>query len=178
MTALLPVALDLQRLRVAVVGDGPRASRRLGRLAEAGAREVRRLGAGSTIGAFAGIDLVFVADVNPDTARAVAARARAAGALVNVEDLADACDFHSAAVLRRGDLVVGVWTGGRCPMLARVLKDWLDRLLPADFGRVVEALARRRERLRRQGAAPLVLEASAVRAVARLAAPAFRLPPT
>jgi siroheme synthase (precorrin-2 oxidase/ferrochelatase) len=176
MSALLPVALDLARLRVAVVGNGPRAARRLGLLREAGASDIAVLAPDCTLRAFAGFNLVFVAGLNADTSRAVAARARAAGALVNVEDVTDECDFRSAAVVRRGDLAVGIWTGGRCPMLARVLKDWLDRVLPADFGRMVEALARRRDRLRARRAAPLVLEASACRAVARLVSPEFRAP--
>jgi hypothetical protein len=41
---------------------------------------------------------------------------------------------------------------------------------------MVEALARRRDRLRARRAAPLVLEASACRAVARLVSPEFRAP--
>ncbi|MCC6664157.1 MAG: hypothetical protein IT375_10460 [Polyangiaceae bacterium] len=171
MSAHLPVALDLARLRVAVIGDGPRAVRRIGLLGEGGARDVLRLAADSTIRAFAGVNLVFVADLDADTAHAVATRARAAGALVNVEDVTAECDFQSAAVVRRGDLTLGVWTNGTCPILARVLKQWLDRALPADFGRVVEALSRQRDRLRRRRSGNLVLEAAANRAVARLTAP-------
>lgn len=171
MSALLPVALDLARLRIAVVGDGPRIERRLRLLAEGGALDVRRLAPDSTIRAFAGMNLVFVADLNPDTARAVAQRARAAGALVNVEDVTDQCDFRSAAVVRRGHLALGIWTNGACPMLARVLKEWLERVLPADFGRAVDALARRRDRLRHRRSGRLVLEAAATRAVRRLPAP-------
>lgn len=176
MSALLPVALDLARLRVAVVGDGPRAARRIGLLGEGGARDVLRLAADSTIRAFAGVNLVFIADLNEDVAHAVATRARAAGALVNVEDVTADCDFQSAAVVRRGDLALGVWTNGACPMLARVLKQWLDRVLPADFGRVVDALSRQRDRLRRSRSGNLVLEAAATRAIARLPALQFHPP--
>ncbi|MCC7047966.1 MAG: hypothetical protein IT562_14740 [Alphaproteobacteria bacterium] len=176
MSALLPVALDLARLKVAVIGNGPRAARRVGLLREAGAQDIAILAPDSAIRALRGHDLVFIADLDRDAAHAIAARARAAGALVNVEDMTAECDFRSAAVVRRGDLTLGVWTNGTCPMLARVLKQWLDQVLPPDFGRVVEALSRRRDRLRRRRSGNLALQAAATRAVARLPALHFHPP--
>jgi len=178
MTALLPVALDLGRLAVAVIGDGPRAARRAELLRAAGARDLRRFEAPPALDALAGVQLAFVADLPDDAGRALAARLKAAGLLVNLEDVPECCDFQSAGVVRRGDLVLGVWTNARVPMLARVLKDWLDRALPADFGRVVETLARQRDRIRERRAPLLPLEAAARRAVARLPVPQFRLPQT
>lgn len=168
MTGLLPVALDLRRLSVAVIGDGPRVERRLRLLQEAGAARLRRFAAPPAPEALAGVHLVFIADLPRDNAVALVDRLRAAGCLVNVEDVTEACDFQSAAVVRRGDLTLGIWTNARVPMLARVLKEWLERTLPADFGRVVDALARRRDRLRGKRAGTLVLEAAATRAIGRL----------
>jgi len=188
MSALLPVALDLERLSVVLVGNGARAERRLGLLDEAGATRVRvfadapetalsaragdrlrrRLPAAED---FRGADLAFVADPAPGAAKAVAETARQAGALVNVEDATASCDFHSAAVIRRGDLALGITTGGRCPMLVRVLKEWLDRLLPRDLARTVEALADRRRRLKARRAPLAPLEIRASRAVAQLEIP-------
>jgi precorrin-2 dehydrogenase/sirohydrochlorin ferrochelatase len=171
MSALLPVALDLARLKVAVIGDGPRAARRLRLLRESGASDISVLDGATDGRALRGFNLVFIADLDSEPAHAIATRARAAGALVNVEDAPDDCDFQSAAVVRRGDLALGVWTNGRCPMLARVLKGWLDRVLPADFGRIVDALSRQRDRLRHRRSGALVLEAAATKAVERLHAP-------
>lgn len=176
MSGLLPVALDLQRLRIAAIGAGPRIERRVKLLQEAGAIHLRRFAALPDLGEVAGVQLVFVADIEPSIAKAFADRVRAAGALVNVEDVTEACDFQSAGVVRRGDLTLGIWTNARVPMLARVLKDWLERVLPTDFGRVVDALARQRDRLRASGASTLSLEASATRAVGRLDIPDFRVP--
>jgi len=171
MSALLPVALDLTRLAVAVVGDGPRARRRLGLLRDAGAGDLTAFAAAPDDAQLARIDVLFVADLPERAARILAGRARAHGALVNIEDVPAACDFQSAAVVRRGDLAVGVWSGGRCPMLARVLKEWLDRWLPRDFGRVLDRLADERVRLRAQGAGTGALEASANVALHRLRPP-------
>jgi siroheme synthase (precorrin-2 oxidase/ferrochelatase) len=176
MTGLLPVALDLRRLRIAAIGAGPRIARRVKLLAEAGAVDLRRFATLPDLDALAGVQLVFIADVEPGAAKAYAERVRASGALVNVEDVTEACDFQSAGVVCRGDLTLGIWTNARVPMLARVLKDWLERVLPADFGRVVDALSRQRDRLRATGAGTLPLEAAATRAVGRLDTPDFRVP--
>lgn len=189
MSALLPVSLDLSRLSVLLIGNGRRAERRLRLLDEAGAARLRVFSAdpGTELSARAGdrlrrhlpeaedfkdVNLVFVANLEPGEAQAVAERARAHGALVNVEDATGQCDFHSAAVVRRGDLVLGIATGGRCPMLARVLKDWLERLLPLDFATAAEALSSERKRLRAAAAGTAPLEAAVMRAVSRLR-PAF-----
>ena len=80
-----------------------------------------------------------------------------------------------AAVIRRGDLALGITTGGRCPMLARVLKDWLERLLPLDFAQAVEALSATRRRLKARSADNQPLEAAAIRATARFEIPDYRL---
>ncbi len=185
MSALLPVSLDLARLSVVLIGNGTRAERRLrlldetgaGRLsvfsadpvtelsARAGDRLRRRLPTATDLNR---ASIVFIADLNADEARAIADLAREAGALVNVEDVTGACDFHSAAVVRRGDLAIGITTGGRCPMLARVLKQWLERVLPANFAHIVAALSGQRSRLKQDGAGHAPLEATAIRAVVGL----------
>lgn len=173
MSALLPVALDLTRLTVAVIGDGPRAERRVALLREVGARDIRVFNQVPPGRSLDGVAVAFIADLPGRQIEDAADMAHAAGALVNVEDVPADCDFQSAAVVRRGDLAVGVWTNGRCPMLARVLRQFLDRLLPADFGRVLDRLADDRKRLKPAKSGRLVLEAAALRAVARLNAPSL-----
>lgn len=193
MSALLPVSLDLSRLGAVLIGNGARAERRLRLLDEAGAACLRVFSADPSIELsaragdrlrrrlpalrdFAGARLVFIADLPDHEAQGIAAHARDAGALVNVEDVTGACDFHSAAVVRRGDLTLGITTGGRCPMLARVLKEWLERVLPADFARVVAALSGRRRRLKAVGDGQAPLEAASIAVVARLDVPVHGVP--
>jgi precorrin-2 dehydrogenase/sirohydrochlorin ferrochelatase len=95
--------------------------------------------------------VVLVADLPPSLAAALAADARAAGALVNVEDDIALSDVHVPALVRRGDLVLSISTGGRAPGLARLLKGWLEALIDARWGARLEALARRRRRWRATG---------------------------
>jgi len=165
---MLPIALDLTRLRVAVVGRGAAACRRLSLLDQAGARRVsvfsdrpepalaaaagdrlrRRLPEGADL---AGPAVLLVCDLPLGTAGALAAAARASGVLVNVEDVSALCDFHMPAIVRRGDLVLAISTGGKSPGLARALRHWLERLIDARWGERLRGLARRRRQWRARG---------------------------
>ena len=166
---MLPISLDLARLRLVLVGNGAAALRRLRLLDEAGARRLaiyadapepalaaaagarlrRRLPSAAS---FEDADLVFVAGVEPSTADRLAGLARAAKALVNVEDVTSLCDFHSPAAFRRGDLVVAVSTGGRSPGLAARLRRHLETLIGAEWQARLDEIAARRQAWRDAGA--------------------------
>lgn len=166
---MLPVALDLRRMAVALIGNDARALRRLMLLDEAGAdqlavfsahpstalaeaagaRLIRRLPGDRELAGFA---LVFIADLSAEESLALARQARDAGALVNAEDQIPMCDFHSQAVIRRGDLVIAVSTGGRSPALARQIQLYLSALFPSNWAVRVSRAARLRERMRCLGA--------------------------
>lgn len=151
---MLPLALDLSRLPVAVVGRGDIVLKRLRLMDEAGAARVAvhvvdpgpdlAAAAGDRLRPFlpgavdlAGMRLVVIAGLDRAEAEAVAKAARDAGALVNVEDVVDLCDVHLPALVRRGDLTIAVSTAGKSPALARRLRrrletdygpEWVDRL--------------------------------------------------
>jgi precorrin-2 dehydrogenase / sirohydrochlorin ferrochelatase len=144
---MIPVNLDPARLSIAVVGGGERAARRSTLLCEGGATAVPLAAEAD----FAGFDIVYVADLPRDRAAAVAMRARAAGALVNVEDEADLCDFHTPAVVRRGDLTLSIATAGRCPGLAGTLAAYLGRLFDGAWGMRLTLLEAKRRAWRKAG---------------------------
>src|SRR5579863_514150 len=167
---MLPITLDLAHLPVALIGNGAQTCRRLALLDEAGAEHlhvfapdagddlVRR--AGSRLRRrwprpqeISAARLVLIADgIDPDTERDMVALARAAGTLVNVEDKPALSDFHSPALLRRGDLTIAISTGGRSPALARRLRQSLELLFGPEWQRTVEELARLRHLWRATGA--------------------------
>ena len=79
----------------------------------------------------AGAVLCVASAPEPGVRDAVAADARAAGVLVNVMDDVPNCDFAAPAIVRRGDLVLAVGTGGRAPALAsRVRAELGERFGP------------------------------------------------
>lgn len=168
MTApLFPLFVDLRGRRVLVVGGGAVARRKVEALREAGARV--RVGAPAlepTLAAWAaqgaiehapgrfapswldGAWLVIAATDSPAINRAVAAAAEARRLWVNVVDDVDVSAFHVPARVRRGPLQVAVSSGGAAPMLARALRERLERELDPTLGELAALLARHRARLR------------------------------
>jgi precorrin-2 dehydrogenase/sirohydrochlorin ferrochelatase len=123
---LLPITLNPETVRVGLAGAGEGLARRAALLAEAGVAPVSV----SLQDALPPLNVLFVAGLERPAARALAGEARAAGILVNVEDVPELCDFHVPAIVRRGDLVLTASTGGQAPGLARRLREWLA----AQFG--------------------------------------------
>jgi siroheme synthase-like protein len=123
---------------VTVVASGPEAELR--RLEADPAVTVHRRGylAGDLRGAF----LCVAAAAEPGLGAAIAAEARAAGVLVNVMDDVPNCDFAAPAVVRRGDLVVAVGTGGRAPALASRLRAELGERFGPDWTELVDLVGR------------------------------------
>ncbi|MHB1218604.1 MAG: precorrin-2 dehydrogenase/sirohydrochlorin ferrochelatase family protein [Alphaproteobacteria bacterium] len=156
---MLPVALNLARLPVALVGRGERVARRFALLREANpsdlvvysddpefaaaAAERRLPGAVDLVGR----RVVYVVGLDEVESRQIADCARAAGALVNVEDVPALCDFHNPSVLRRGDLSIAVSTAGNNPSLSKLLVKWLKTKIGPEWeGRSVD-LSRYRQYL-------------------------------
>ncbi len=90
------------------------------------------------------IRLLFVAGLPREQAGPLAARARALGVLVNVEDDTALCDFHVPAIVRRGDLLLSISTGGRSPGLARLLREWLANRFGPEWGDYLDHAGRSR----------------------------------
>jgi siroheme synthase-like protein len=78
----------------------------------------------------------------PGVRNAIAADARAAGVLVNVMDDVPNCDFAAPAIVRRGDLVVAVGTGGRAPALASRLRAELSERFGPGWTELLEVVGR------------------------------------
>ncbi|MGH2658105.1 MAG: precorrin-2 dehydrogenase/sirohydrochlorin ferrochelatase family protein, partial [Actinomycetota bacterium] len=77
---------------------------------------------------------------DPRERDAIARAARERGVLVNVMDDVPNCDFAAPAVVRRGELVLAISTGGRSPALARKLREELEERLGAEWEGVLEVL--------------------------------------
>lgn len=168
---MFPVNLDLARLPVALVGNGPMTERRLALLDEdraaavtiyaprpsetllrqAGPRLRRRW---PTKAELTRARVLLIADgVDASLMQEMVAAARAGGTLVNVEDRPELCDFHSPAVVRRGDLLLTVSTGGRSPALSRRLGRFLAEVFGPEWQARLDRLAKLRTGWRQDGAA-------------------------
>ena len=165
---MLPITVDVARVRVVLVGNGEAARRRLTLLDRAGARrlEVYATAPALDLAAAAGerlrrrwprseeisrAQLVFLAAVGEPVASRLRRIADVAGILLNVEDDIDRSDFHSPAVVRRGDLTVAISTGGKSPGLAAALRRLIDACLDPKWGAQLERLTVLRARWREAG---------------------------
>ncbi|HMG28431.1 MAG TPA: bifunctional precorrin-2 dehydrogenase/sirohydrochlorin ferrochelatase [Acidimicrobiia bacterium] len=75
----------------------------------------------------------------------------ARGVWVNSADDPDNCSFTLMSVIRRGDLVVTVGTGGRSPALATWLKERITAELGPEYETLVELLSDARDAMQADG---------------------------
>jgi precorrin-2 dehydrogenase/sirohydrochlorin ferrochelatase len=155
-----PVIFDLAGRLAVVVGGGAVGRRKVTGLLAAGAR-VRLISRDAVTPScwhdpvefhlrpfhpddLDGASLAFAATGNADVDGAVLAAARARGIPANLAAQPQTGDFTLPAVLRRGELLVAVATGGRAPALAGAVRDRLGTVLGPEWALVVEIAARLR----------------------------------
>ena len=82
------------------------------------------------------------------TRAAIAREARARRVLVNVVDDIPQCDWAAPAVVRRGDLVLAIGTGGVSPAVARLVRERLQEEFGAEWAELLRVVGEvRRETL-------------------------------
>jgi siroheme synthase-like protein len=165
-----PVNMLVRDRRVVVVGAGRIAARKIEPLLEAGALvEVIAPEANDEVQGWAdagrlvlhrrpfapadvdGAWLALTATDDPGVNGAVHEAAEAARVWVNSADDPANCSFTLMSVIRRGDLVVSVGTGGRSPALATYLRRRLGEEIGPEYETLVGLLSEAREALRGTG---------------------------
>ena len=95
-----------------------------------------------------GTFLAVASSDNADTRAAIAREARTRGVLVNVIDDIPQCDWAAPAIVRRGDLVLAIGTGGVSPAVARLIRERLQEDFGAEWGELLRVVGEvRRETL-------------------------------
>lgn len=98
---------------------------------------------------FQGAALAVVAEEDEVLAAHLADAARKAGVPVNVVDRPDISDWHMPALVDRGDVVIGIATGGAAPVIARDLRARIELVVPKGVGLLAEAAKTLRDRIAR-----------------------------
>ncbi|GGY16654.1 siroheme synthase CysG [Paludibacterium paludis] len=80
--------------------------------------------------------------------RRVSEAAKLRGIPVNVVDDPELSSFITPAIVDRSPLVIAVSTGGRVPVLARLVRARLESLIPAGFGRLARFAGEFRDRVK------------------------------
>ncbi len=91
--------------------------------------------------------LVFAATNHHAVNAAVARETGQSGIPVCVADAPKEGTFTSPAVIRRGDLLITISTGGRSPALARRIRRDLETLYGSEYADIVDILGKLREKL-------------------------------
>jgi uroporphyrin-III C-methyltransferase/precorrin-2 dehydrogenase/sirohydrochlorin ferrochelatase len=160
-----PIFVDLDGQPVVVIGGGNVAERKIETLLEAGARvtvvspEVtdlvaRRAEEGCLTlrprpyrtGDLQGARLAYAATSDAEVNQAVRQEALDSRIWLNAIDQPDLCDFITPAIVRQGDLTIAVSTNGRCPALARQIREDLERQFGPEYAEEVERRGRLRDR--------------------------------
>ena len=160
----LPIFMNLKDRPALVVGGGtvaarkaelillagglvtviaPRVRGEMQRMIEAGRVQWREQLFGP--GIVRGFRIVIAATDNDAVNRLVFAECERHAIPVNVADQPELCSFILPSIVERGPSTIAVSTGGRSPILARLLKARLETLIPAGFGVLTDLLGRYRQ---------------------------------
>jgi len=166
----LPIFLNVRGRPVLVDGGGTAAARRVERALSAGALvcafdpapggELRRLVEDGhdrlTFEArvprredVEGCAVVYGASEDGARDDVLYAWSRAAGALCNIADVPDKCDFLTPSIVDRSPIVVAISTGGAAPVIARILRARIETYLAPAYGRLAAFVGGFRDRIAR-----------------------------
>lgn len=167
-----PVFLEMTDRPCVVVGGGAVAERKAEGLLAAGAQvtvvspeltpalaalkqegRLRHVARAYREGDLEGYEVAVVATDDGSVNAAVAREGRERGVWVNAVDDPPNCDFIIPSVIRRGDVVIAVSTGGASPALARRLREELEAFLEEDNAALAKLLHDVRQELRARGIA-------------------------
>ena len=163
----LPLFADIRHKAVLVVGGGDVAARKIELLRRAGARvqvvsrelceELTALEASGSIEWLAteyqasqldSVFLVIAATDNGELNGQVYLDATARHLLANVVDDQPKCSFIFPSIVDRSPLVVAISSSGTAPVLARLLREKLEALLPANLGQMADLAGRWRDKVK------------------------------
>jgi len=162
-----PIFLDMAGRPCVVIGGGAVAEHKVEGLLQAGAHvtvvspeltskldslvsqeKVRRIARPYQAGDLKGYALAFGATDDPEVNAAVYREGRELGVWVNIADDPARCDFILPSVLRRGELVVAVATGGASPALSRAIREELEGYFTEDYATLAAIVGKVRQELK------------------------------
>lgn len=161
---MFPIALDLNRVTILLIGNDEKALRRLQQLSDtqiiyadapipalrdyAGARLIERL---PTDAELQTAQILMIVGLDEPRAITIATHGRELGKLVNIEDNTPWCDFHFPAMVKRGDLLLTVSTGGKSPTLARSIREELEKAYGEEWAEYTRDIGQKRDAWREAG---------------------------
>ncbi|MDO3382070.1 siroheme synthase CysG [Gilvimarinus algae] len=159
-----PFFMRLRGQRVLLVGGGDIATRKARLLQKAGAvlqvvtvhvdpelRDLVEASGGQVslreycVEDLDGVVLAVAATDSASVNQQISEQARQRSLPVNVVDSPELCTVITPAIVDRSPLVIAISSGGEAPVLARMVRAKLERLLPLSYGRLAGLASRFRE---------------------------------
>lgn len=97
-----------------------------------------------------GVSFVIAATGDEGLNLRISRLCRERGLPVNVVDVKEACSFIFPALIKDGDITVGISTGGSSPTIAQYLKCKFQEAIPQGFGALAKQLGGYRELVKEQ----------------------------
>ena len=159
-----PIYLDIENRNVVIIGGGNVCARKAGTMMNYGARvtvvspgftgeiekwaregclKLRRKTYDESDLDDANIVIASTDDESVNTQ--IAADCRRRRIPVNVVDVTHLCEFIVPAIVEKGSIQIAVSTGGKSPVIARTLKEDLNRLIGPEYDEINEVLGSLRD---------------------------------
>lgn len=90
-------------------------------------------------------DVVIMATNDSLVNKEIATLCKERRILVNVVDVKEDCGFYFPAVIKQGDVVISVSTGGNSPLLASRIKKDIQENIRDDYGKIADEMGKVRE---------------------------------
>lgn len=164
-----PVYLNLNGKHCVIIGGGNESAKKLEHLLNCGARitiispkispdirqrveknevawKARPYRRGDIKNAYIAIAATNQMSVN----QAVAEEAKLEKTILNVVDVTDLCDFIAPAIIKRGDVIVAISTGGASPALARRLREEISQCTALEYADLAKILRTARSEVKKR----------------------------
>ncbi|NQZ80027.1 MAG: hypothetical protein HRT52_03320 [Colwellia sp.] len=152
-----PVFLDAQHISALVVGGGDVAARKIELLLKTtqkitvmteyanasverliNVHNLRWLKHNYQPGLLTAINLVIAATDISEVNRAIAAEAKPLNILTNVVDQPELCTYITPAIIDRSPIIIAMSSSGSAPILLRMLREQIEKMLPNRYGKLAE----------------------------------------
>jgi precorrin-2 dehydrogenase/sirohydrochlorin ferrochelatase len=148
---MLPIALNTEKLQVALIGTGAKLHARENKLRELGVKSLSVFQTNFDAIDCSKFDIVLIVGLPINIFTNLHRAAKDAGCLVNVEDEKDYTDFYFQSFVKRGDLLISVSTSGKTPGTAKIIRDKIEEIFPADWANYIDEISAMRTTWKNSG---------------------------
>ena len=157
--SFFPMYMDMQNLKVLVVGGGYIATEKLEKLVDftkeitvitlrveedakclIDENDLTLYQRAYKTGDIEGFDIVIVATDTVDLHKAIYEESRGSRILVNSVDNTDYCDFIFPSYVQKGDLTIAFSTGGASPAFAKQIRRHFEKIIPDSVGEFLQKM--------------------------------------